>query len=134
MIMAYGFIDEEKYQTITMTFACGCTYERTYFGRLDERSRRQHEDSQKDCFKCNAAKESEKAARLAVSLGYPALQGSENQVAWAENIRRDMIDDAANEPGDFSDLVEYLETQTSAKWFIENRDKTAKVLDNEFVQ
>lgn len=76
------------------------------------------------------------------------LQGTEKQIAWAEKIREDMIAEAkkSNETneqliakrGRLSIVTEAfrnnlkaffarVEIETSAKWYIENRDRAARM-------
>ena len=101
-----------------------------------------------ECYKAQqaAAREtaSKQAAKANADAGLPALTGSDKQVAWAETIRRPVVDAliktrdkvaSANRPQWASErahveAVKALATvageiiaQTSAKWWIDNRNR-----------
>lgn len=98
------------------------------------------------CRECEAKEYqelAEKAAKQAQEDGLPALRGTERQVAWAEQIRQDKLvalnafaDDyaAKGKPKtsqNVSMTAEYiLHTKASARWWIDNRDSTARALVN----
>lgn len=96
--------------------------------------RRQKEDER--------AKASQVAAEQAKASGLPALVGSDKQIAWAETIRKNALASAQNNvlsreafaalPADKQEsgrgvfevvrtARDRLETETSAKWWIDNR-------------
>lgn len=79
--------------------------------------------------------ESKDMAEQAEKQGLPKLIGSEKQVAWAERIRRDALisdhnvlrpDNEIQNHAQFSlakEARKYLESQTSAAWWLENRNR-----------
>ncbi len=62
------------------------------------------------CFECRCKKQEAEFAML------PALKGSEKQIAWADQIRKEFLQMPFDE-----DLHQWILKQTSAKLFIENR-------------
>lgn len=97
-----------------------------------------------DCYRAQKEKEKsaarEKAAAEAQNLtseaGFPALTGSEKQIAWANTIRAELwkLLQSAGEPDpaepDHQETVEALAkirekffTETSAKWWIDHRGR-----------
>lgn len=62
------------------------------------------------CFECRCKKQEAELASL------PALKGSEKQIAWADQIRKEFLQMPLDD-----DLHQWLCEQTSAKLFIENR-------------
>ena len=108
-----------------------------------------------DCYRVQKTQElaieSKVAAEQAVAQGLPMLAGSEKQIAWAETIRKNALVGPSNViMSDMSaeaiiaarpaDQVEHfkevrriqvearkrLETETSAKWWIENRETVGR--------
>lgn len=51
----------------------------------------------------------------------PVLTGSPKQIAWASNIRRDMLYRAAGSPEYYPQVLAAIRKETRAKVFIENR-------------
>lgn len=74
--------------------------------------------------------------RVADTPGFEALEGTPKQIKWAADIRQNLVDKAIKEKftalalrkdekaveKKFAIVIEGLKAQTSAKWFIENRD------------
>lgn len=72
--------------------------------------------------------------RVADAKGFASLEGSQKQIAWAEEIRQRFVDMAVIEKYEaeakrkskteerFAAVIEVLKAQTSAKWYIDNRD------------
>jgi hypothetical protein len=100
-----------------------------------------------DCYRKQKKEEREKASQVAAEQakksGLPALAGSERQIAWADTIRKNALASAQNnvlsrdvfatlpvEKRESSRGVfevvrtarDRLETETSATWWIDNRD------------
>ena len=65
-------------------------------------------------------------ATWAVSAGLPPLEGSTKQVAWAEQLRGELIH-GAERAGDL-DLVDRIRAVYAASWFIANRDRPLAAL------
>ena len=117
-----------KYQ---VTHSCGCTETHQLYGKQKDR------DSKiewlegtlcRKCYRAEKAKEreqaNERAGNLAESLGFVALTGSEKQVAWAQTIRQGIYEDIIkhNTIVDADVAVKILNLETTAKWWIDNRD------------
>lgn len=80
---------------MTLTHACGHTEEKQLYGPWRDRQRKVAAAAQYDCDECKA-----KAAEAeALEQGLPVLKGSNPQIAWAAEIRRQAI--ALGKAGDF---------------------------------
>lgn len=86
-----------------------------------------------DCYKARLAAERDAAnaaaADAAADYQWPALNGSDKQVAWAETIRLQMIDKLTPDKveDEFHDLFarcldRFLADHTDAAWWIDNRN------------
>lgn len=78
---------------------CGHIEEMQIYGATKDRDRRAEWESGKLCYECykaeqarKRAEESAAASTAAQADGLPALAGSEKQIAWAESIRRALVD------------------------------------------
>lgn len=90
----------------TVTHTCGHTETVQLFGAEKERKRRLDWMRGQDCAAC-------KAAAVNRDNDLPALVGTDKQVAWAADIRRNFY---AKYPA-----LKTVVTETSAKWWIEAR-------------
>lgn len=115
----------------TITYACGHTAEIQLYGKYDERERKIAYYKTIDCPECQANNIANKAA----SKGYAELLGSDKQVRWANAIR----DAKINEVNEFASkvnrnqdilerVIDDLQAETSAAWWIEHRDSTVENL------
>jgi hypothetical protein len=130
-----------------VNFSCGHTETVNLIGKHKGRERKIEWLKTQMCYACYQdvkqsirEKELEAAKEQAEKSGLPELLGSEKQVAWAETIRKNALASAKNAfvtDEDFDKLPkEYkendvmnilknarkqLETEVSAKWWIENR-------------
>lgn len=77
------------------------------------------------------AKQNAESAAKSAELELPELTGSEKQVAWANTIRLEILEKleelakhVRNEEGKaiFMEYVEYVASQTEARWFIDARN------------
>jgi len=104
------------------------------------------------CFECKCKAENEIAAAATSTM--PALEGSEKQVAWATAIRFSAVEriDAAivemeNRRGNIEKFLLWSDVEaaivevraeelanTSAKWWIENRDVSKRLSNVEFAK
>lgn len=74
-----------------VTYSCGHDGTEQLFGKMEDRERKLSWYSRVGvCPSCYKAKMSQEVE--AASVGLPALQGSENQVAWAAKLRIEMLD------------------------------------------
>jgi hypothetical protein len=144
----------------TITHTCGHAETVQLYGPGRERERKAEWMTQNVCPECykaeQAAKrqaENEAAAVQNTAENLPELLGSPKQVAWAETIRRKALDAAARvrrvdptalaaatKPETVAMGTEYvqvyeatmakLRTETSAKWWIDNRDTADTMLED----
>ncbi|QIG78219.1 hypothetical protein BIBE0010001c01_00033 [Bifidobacterium phage BigBern1] len=81
-----------------------------------------------DCPACRAAKARQEHD------GLPALEGTDRQVAWADDIRDEVLDEARNDRDGWADhgaaeeqiaaadrIIAWLKGQTSASWWIDHQ-------------
>lgn len=133
---------------IDIKFSCGHSGTVELFGSADERQHRiaylEKYGMCSDCFKAQQA-EADKAISDKYSL--PELTGSEKQINWAKRIRVEKIADleklfdswasqrtAANSAqidAVVSSVIEFVRKQTSAAWWIDNRELNNKKLVKE---
>ena len=85
-----------------------------------------------ECRQKSRDEQNTKAAAANAESGLPSMMGSEKQIAWAETIRKHKLDvledllsgspgEKINEPR-FQAAIDILWGQTSATWWIDNRD------------
>jgi len=135
-----------------VNYSCGHSAEIQLFGPTKARYRKiewlEESGVCPECYKAQKDAEraaaTQKAAEEAKSSGLPELIGSEKQVAWAESIRNEALnhnnkinDDPqiiADQPEEKQEEArraleilitarKRLEVETSAKWWIDNRDR-----------
>ncbi len=137
-----------------VTYRCGHSARVELFGAHKERESKLDWMRGTLCPECyRAQKEAERqqvnaqAATANAAAGLPALVGTEKQVAWAESIRRTALAEAAKvraldrtkvaasiDPRQIEVATAYLaaydgamstlKTESSAKWWIDNREET----------
>ena len=95
---------------------CGHETTANLVGPISKRQWQINKMEQENCRECHKEQKSKEAAIRAEEKALPNLTGSDKQVAWAITIR----DKALQEYGDFPELA----TQTSAKWWIDNRNRS----------
>lgn len=123
----------------TIVHICGHTSERVEYARTEDDEDDPYEDDTgtqrlgKDlCWPCKQGKYNainEQAAAYAREQGWPELVGSPKQIAWAETLRRDGIEQATREvraidPGNrrLHDLtVRIMLDEIQATWWIDRR-------------
>jgi hypothetical protein len=132
-----------------VNYSCGHSERQQFYGKQIDRDSRQawmERGLCPDCYKAQKAleraKEIEVATAQAKDSGLPELVGSEKQIAWAITIRKNALaapyntiisqDAFGKLSADSESKAAYavtfaarkkLETETSAKWFIDNRDE-----------
>jgi len=125
-----------------ITYKCGHEGVETLAGNAQQRANRvEWIESHNDCPACHKlAKQRINLERNSIEM-LPALEGSDKQIAWAEQLRRKMIDKLEQflqetrlncqkheHPANgallliLSDAIAALRAQTSGKWFIEHKD------------
>lgn len=132
----------------SITRSCGHTETINIGGKQSDRARQAEYEATKLCYDCykaaQAAKQAQanEAAKISANeAGLPALQGSEKQIAWAETLRNEKIAEIKKlrevgikptEPAFIIEAVNNcfakIENETSAKWFIDNRNQNVQHL------
>lgn len=121
---------------VNITYSCGHQGTINVFGKSEERERKikyfEEYGLCPDCYKAEKQKETEEFAVKKCEL--PELKGSEKQVAWANKIRKEKIEEFEKEKpairkgagDDFADFLNDFTTNyyknTSASWWIDHRD------------
>lgn len=124
----------------TITRTCGHTETVNICGPYKDRARQAEYEATRTCRECYLAGQeasrnqaAAEAAESAAANGLPALQGSEKQVRWAEQVRaelltgadaiRDRLSNAPNEThrAAVADALAAIEAETAAGWWIDNR-------------
>ena len=128
-----------------ITRACGHSEKVAIYGPYAQRDAALEREKAKVCAACYAAQKdqarqqaAQAAAEQAQAAGLPALQGTEKQVAWAEQIRAQAIQavdallaqqgEAQREDPRWARLeaaVAALRQQAAAAWWIDNRGNGA---------
>lgn len=107
----------------TITYECGCQEVMNLFGKITERERTIARYATMACPHCRALA----AQKEAEAAGLPLLKGSDKQISWASDIRKEAIEliDKMREIATDKDLAESLFkpflANTSASFWIENR-------------
>lgn len=98
--------------------SCGHTYTYNIYGPGNDRPRKAAWLATRPCPDCQRAAELAQAQQATAQL--PALTGSEKQIAWATKIRAEVFAQADALTSDTTEICDWLATQTSAKWWIDN--------------
>lgn len=126
----------------TIEHSCGHTQRVQLYGPGKDRERKAEWMERGVCPDCYRAQkelekkqESERAATVGAEIGFISLAGSEKQIAWAITIRQKVYESLCKRfnpvPGfGYTLAVEAMNLETSAKWWIDNRDVDAVKLMN----
>lgn len=119
-----------------VTFSCGHTATVELFGPGKERERKiswyETHGECPECYKARKQAEREanaRAAQEAEKNRWPELVGTPKQVAWANAIRKEKIDDimALGPDDDAMRCITWIaQTFTAAKYWIDNRDRSLR--------
>src|SRR5690554_156523 len=129
-----------------VTYSCGHSDTIQLYGKTRDREWRLAREQEKLCPECwkkyreeERAKENAKAAEANKAAGLPTLEGTEKQIAWAETIRKSMIDHVAEyyisqiadetkaEHPEIMKGFEAMKRHTDASWWIDNRLNDDKI-------
>jgi hypothetical protein len=108
----------------TIKYTCGHAEQQQMYGKVSERTHRADYLGRGDCPACASAKAAERS-KLA---GLPALQGSDKQIAWAQDIRATKLAELPPiklrhpETERMQGYVEALKARSEAKFWIDNRN------------
>lgn len=110
----------------TVTHTCGHQHEYQLYGKHTERDRKIAWLEGQDCPACKRAAEEEAAKAATEGMELPELEGSVKQVAWANTIRAQFIEEARENKAitDVSKAIAVLTAETSAKEFIDWRNSS----------
>ena len=129
-------------------FACGHTEGIQLYGKTAERERKiAYYEQHGMCSRCYAEqREAEKADKAeanraaaaesdskAKDRGWPSLNGSDKQIAWALQIREEKYNtaqQAIRQVASNARINQIISTQTSAAWWIDNRQTRVDRLFN----
>ncbi|WP_313971777.1 hypothetical protein [uncultured Selenomonas sp.] len=122
-----------------ITCSCGHTETVQIYGKAAEREKeiaRREKGICKDCWK---AAQAESAKETAQVFGLVQLEGSEKQIAWANDIRAKVFDKyGAQMQADKSEktqaFMSFLMAQSSAKYWIDRQDATIRGLAQEWMK
>lgn len=81
-------------------YACGHPGRVQIYGPVKDRDWKEKKEFSKlcpECWKKKLAEENQKAVETAKEMGLPELEGTQKQVAWANSIRLEVINDKYNE-------------------------------------
>ena len=128
-----------------VTYACGHEGTVDIYGRSRDREWKLAREEEKLCPDCwkkqrdeERAKQNAEAAEANKEAGLPELEGTEKQIAWAESIRKSMIDhiieyyvsqitDEAKAEHPVMKAFEAIKQHTDASWWIDNRVNDDKI-------
>lgn len=122
-------------------YRCGHVICEQLYGKTSERQRRIEDAQYRLCPDCYRAEQLAKATETNEAAGLPALTGTEKQITWAEQIRAKAMSQlteleaqAAKSNGteaqkqQLADAAATLRAKSSAAYWIDNRDRTARAL------
>ena len=111
----------------TITYNCGHEGKVELFGPMKDREQKiAFYEKRVICPECYKKAQEEEAKKEAEELNLPLLEGSEKQVAWAEKIRHNFMSELKKQQEStlYQIIFTFFAGQTSAKFWIDNRDKS----------
>jgi len=110
----------------TVTFSCGHTEVIELVGKTSERERKiayfEQYGTCSECYKAEQEVKRAAAIEAVKAANLPELAGSVKQIAWAEKIRAQKFNEFNGKGFNF------IVTETSAAWWIENRNSCESVI------
>lgn len=118
------------------TYSCGHEGRTQVYGPTKDRQRKADYYFEThmcpECWKREQERKAQAAAKVAQDMGFAELTGSPKQISWAENIRASMFSILVNHP-EYRDVVEGIaKTETSAKFYIDNRDALEFIINKKY--
>lgn len=118
-----------------ITYSCGHEGRVNLIGPVKQREWKLECEAEKLCPECYQAKlqaereaANKAAAEAAKEMELHELTGTEKQIVWANTLRQTMIQKVSDMPAwydfkkeDINFALDYVMSQTSASWFIDNR-------------
>ena len=119
-----------------VTCSCGHTETVQIYGKAADREKeiaRREKGICKECWKAESASETTRA------FGLAQLEGSEKQIAWANDIRAKIFDKYGSQLQAATDektknFAAFLVGQPSAKYWIDRRDSTLRGMAQEWMK
>lgn len=143
IILCYYIIikreEDKKMAWYEMEYRCGHSERVQLYGPRRDRERtlewaKEHKDCP-ECYKERMEKERDernaRSAQLATEIGFTPLNGTPKQIAWANAIRQQHYEELCSyakphpEHG-YKLLAQAFSLETSAQWWIENRNADAE--------
>lgn len=122
-----------------VNYSCGHAERQQFYGHHTDREAKREWMERgvcPDCFRAQKEEEkkqeNERAASLANEIGFAPLTGSDKQIAWAQSIRQKKYEALAaslnhpNPKAAYALMAEAMSLETSAKWWIDKRDSSAR--------
>ena len=108
--------------TYTVTHNCGHTGDVKVYGKVSGRDYQVAKAADNPCATCRQAAQTAKnaaaaaeAAKIAAQAGLPVLTGSDKQIVWAEQIRREKLESLQN----LSELIDLVGSKERASQLTE---------------
>ena len=122
-----------------ITCSCGHTETVQIYGKAADREREIARRERGICKECWKAEQAQAAQETAKTFDLVQLEGSEKQVAWANDIRAKIFDKYGSQLQAATDektksFMKFLVGQSSAKYWIDRRDATIRGLAQEWMK
>ena len=122
-----------------ITYACGHVEDVQIYGKAADREREIAHRERGICKECWKAEQAQAAQETAKTFDLAQLEGSEKQIAWANDIRAKLFDKYGDQLKAATDektknFMKFLVGQSSAKYWIDRRDATLRQLAQEWLK
>lgn len=115
----------------TITHTCGHTSELQLFGPMSQREWLIKREEEGMCTACYREWQATQSAKQNKELGLPELKGTEKQIAWAEKIRRQAVEELdrvgrlvpEGTIDQYREGLNLMYGKNHASWWIDHRDK-----------
>lgn len=114
-------------------YSCGHSGEVTLYGKIDERFAILERMKTELCPECSDKLAEDKCIEMEGEYNLPGLTGSEKQIKWARQIRRNIVCDMVKENmsnEEFKSVVRH----TTASWWIDNRNMDCDFLAKKSIE
>lgn len=122
-----------------VTCSCGHTETVQIYGKAADREKEIARREKGICKECWKAQQAESASETTRAFGLAQLEGSEKQIAWANDIRAKIFDKYGSQLQAATDektknFAAFLVGQPSAKYWIDRRDSTLRGMAQEWMK